>query len=62
MTVNWNISVPYIVDDWLQVYNSGTINIGQNVVVKFKRSVPGSNGALQNVNLRDSHTHFVQRR
>lgn len=58
MTVNWNISeVPYIVDDWLQVYNSGTINIGQNVVVKFKRSSAGiQRNALQNVNLHATAT------
>lgn len=52
-TVNWHITeVPYIVDDWVQIHNSSTLNIGANVVVKFKRQSAGiQRGEPQNVNL-----------
>jgi len=37
-TVNWNnTEIPYVVDQSYQVYNSATINIGPNVIVKFMR-------------------------
>lgn len=41
VTANWNhTEVPYVLDEWLQVHPATTINIGANVVVKFKR--PGT--------------------
>lgn len=51
VTVNWNnTEVPYVMDEWLQVHSSATINIGANVVVKFKTSGAGlSRGVPQSI-------------
>lgn len=50
-TVDWNnTEVPYVVDQYLQVYNSATININPNVIVKFMRQSAGfSRSAPQNI-------------
>lgn len=51
VTVNWNnTEVPYVLDEWLQVHSSATVNIGANVVVKFKRPSAGlSRGVPQSI-------------
>lgn len=51
LTVNWNnTEVPYVLDEWHQVHSSATINIGANVVVKFKTSGAGlSRGVPQSI-------------
>ncbi len=52
LTVNWNnTEVPYVLDEWHQVHPSATINIGANVVVKFKRPTAGINSRYGNVHL-----------
>src|SRR5690606_25084832 len=41
-TVSWNnTEVPYVVDQYYQVYNSATINIRPNVIVKFMSTSAG---------------------
>lgn len=56
VTVNWHVTeVPYVVDNWIQVYNATTLNIGPNAVVKFKRQSAGLHrGAAQNISLHES--------
>ncbi|WP_417359376.1 hypothetical protein [Galbibacter sp.] len=51
MTVDWNnTEVPYVVDQNYQVYNSATINIGPDVVVKFMSTSAGlQRNAPQNI-------------
>lgn len=53
VTVNWNnTEVPYVLDEYLQVHSSSTINIGSGAIVKFKRSSAGlQRQAPQNINL-----------
>ena len=55
-TVSWNIKeVPYVVNQYYQVYNSATINIGPNVIVKFMSTSAGlQRNAPQNINLSSS--------
>ncbi|WP_436415624.1 hypothetical protein [Petrimonas sp.] len=50
-TVKWHVTeVPYILDEFVQVHGSQVIDIGPNVVVKFKRSSAGiSRNAESNV-------------
>ncbi len=52
-TVNWNnTEVPYVLDQYCQVYDPATINIGPNVVVKFQRTTAGLQRAYpHNINL-----------
>lgn len=52
-SVDWKITeVPYVVDQYYQVYNSATINIGPKVIVKFMRSSAGlQRSAPQNISL-----------
>lgn len=52
-TVQWHVTeVPYIIDEYVQVYGSQVISIGANTVVKFKRGSAGiSRSAAANVNL-----------
>lgn len=58
VTVNWNnTEVPYVLDEWHQVHPSATVNIGANVVVKFKRPTSGINSRYGNVHL--SPTAFL---
>ena len=55
-TVKWHVTeVPYILDDRIQVHGSQVIDIGPNVVVKFKRTGAGiSRNAASNVVLNPS--------
>lgn len=55
-TVNWhNTEVPYVVDQSYQVYNSATINIGANVIVKImKQGASFSRSAPQNIIIHSS--------
>jgi hypothetical protein len=55
-TVNWNnTEVPYVLDEYCQVYGSSTINIGPNVIVKFKRSSAGlQRSAPQNISMHET--------
>ncbi len=50
-TVKWHVTeVPYVLDERIQVFGSQVIDIGPNVVVKFKRSGAGiSRSAASNV-------------
>ncbi len=52
-SVSWNIKeVPYVVDQYHQVYNSATINIGPEVIVKFMSTSAGLHrNTPQNINL-----------
>lgn len=52
-TVSWNnTEVPYVLDEYCQVFGASTINIEANVVVKFKRSSAGlQRSAAQNIKL-----------
>lgn len=52
-TVNWNnTEVPYVLDEWCQVFDPAIINIDANVVVKFQRTSAGlQRNTPQNVNL-----------
>src|SRR5690606_16471948 len=52
-TVNWHIKeVPYVVNQYYQVYNSATINIGPDVIVKFMSTSAGLHrNSPQNINL-----------
>jgi len=52
-TVNWNnTEVPYVFDQYSQVFDPATINIGANVVVKFMNSSAGlQREAPQNINI-----------
>lgn len=52
-TVDWLVTeVPYIVNEYLQVTGEGTVNIGPNVVVKFKSTGYGmSRNAAGNINI-----------
>lgn len=41
-TVQWHVTeVPYILDEYIQVYSSQVIDIGSNAVIKFKRAGAG---------------------
>ncbi|MDO5524369.1 MAG: hypothetical protein Q4G48_10040 [Bacteroidia bacterium] len=55
-TVKWHVTeVPYVLDEYLQVFGSQVIDIGPNVVVKFKRTGAGiSRNAASNVILHPS--------
>lgn len=55
-TTQWhNTEVPYVVDQFHQVYNSATINIGPNVVVKFMSTSAGlQRSHPQNIILHDT--------
>ncbi len=55
-TVTWsNTEVAYVLDEYCQVFGASTINIGPNVVVKFKRSSAGlQRNAPQNINLHNT--------
>jgi len=50
-TTKWyHTEVPYVVDQYYQVYNSATIDIGPNVIVKFMRTSAGlQRNAPQNI-------------
>ncbi len=51
--VDWNVTeVPYVVSDYIQVTHSAVINIGPNVMIKFKNASNGMHRNSQtNVNL-----------
>lgn len=55
-TVNWSVTeVPYVIDEWIQVYGGQTINVGLGVILKFKGAGNGlSRNALTNINLHSS--------
>lgn len=55
-TVNWNnTEVPYVLDEWCQVFDPAVVNIGANVIVKFKSTSSGlQKSAPQNINMHET--------